>query len=173
MVVLFLVAAFTSCNQGPTLQTYYVDNELKPGFASFDVPTSFVNLEKVDMTDEQKDAYNSVDKLNILTFMKEDTEAEDYKLELEKVKAILKDPKYEELMRGGNSADGKFVVKFLGDIDNIDELIIFGNANNKGFMIARILGDDMNAGKLMSLSSILENANYEDTNLNAIKDFFK
>ncbi|WP_179020330.1 DUF4252 domain-containing protein [Winogradskyella forsetii] len=173
IVVLFLVAAFTSCNQGPTLQTYYVDNELKPGFASFDVPTSFVNIENIDMTEEQKEAYNSVDKLNVLTFMKEDTEAEDYKLELEKVKTILKDPKYEELMRGGNSTDGKFVIKFLGDVDNIDELVIFGNANNKGFMIARILGDDMNAGKLMSLSSVLQNAKFEDTNLDGLTDFFK
>ena len=94
VVVLFLVAAFTSCNQGPTLQTYYVDNELKPGFASFDVPTSFVNVENINMTEEQKEAYNSVDKLNVLTFMKADTDAEDYKLELEKVKTILKDPKF-------------------------------------------------------------------------------
>ncbi|WP_339752146.1 DUF4252 domain-containing protein [uncultured Winogradskyella sp.] len=173
MVLLLLVAAFTSCNQGPTLQTYYVDNELKPGFASFDVPTSFINVEQVEMTDEQREAYESVDKLNVLTYIEEDTNAEDYKLELEKVKIILKDPKYEELMRGGNSTDGKFEVKFLGEVENIDELIIFVNANNKGFMIARILGDDMNAGKLMSLSSVLENAKFEDTNLNDLTDFFK
>lgn len=173
IVMLLLITAFTSCNQGPTLQTYYVDNELKPGFASFDVPTSFVNVENVSMTDEQKEAYNSVDKLNVLTFMKSDTDAETYKLELEKVNTILKNPKYEELMRGGNSTDGKFVVKFLGDIDNIDELIIFGNANDRGFLIARILGDDMNAGKLMSLRSVLENAKFEDSQLKSLTDFFK
>lgn len=173
MVVLFLVAAFTSCNQGPTLQTYYVDNELKPGFASFDVPTSFINVEDIEMTDDQVEAYNSVDKLNVLTYIEENTDDAEYKAELEKVKAILKNPKYEELMRGGNSTDGKFVVKFLGEVDNIDELIIFGNANNKGFAIARILGDDMNAGKLMSLQSVLQNAKFEDTNLNGLTDFFK
>ena len=171
--MLFLVAAFTSCNQGPTLQTYYVDNELKPGFASFDVPVSLIDVEDVDMTDEQREAYKSVDKLNVLTYIEEDTNAEAYKVELEKVKTILKNPKYEELMRGGNSTDGKFVVKFLGDVENIDELIVFGNANSKGFMIARILGNDMNAGKLMSLTSVLENAKLEDTNLNGLVDFFK
>ncbi|NNE33170.1 MAG: DUF4252 domain-containing protein [Winogradskyella sp.] len=173
MVVLFLVAAFTSCNQGPTLQTYYVDNELKPGFMSFDVPTSLINVEDVEMTDEQREAYNSVDKLNVLTFVKENTEAEDYKIELEKVKTILKNPKYEELMRGGNTQDGKFVVKFLGDVDRIDELVIFGNATNKGFMIARILGNDMNPGKLMSLQTVLQNAKFEDSNLNGLSDFFQ
>ena len=40
-------------------------------------------------------------------------------------------------------------------------------------MIARILGDNMNASKLMSLSSVLENAKFEDTNLNGLTDFFK
>lgn len=173
MVVLFLVVAFTSCNQGLTLQTYYVDNELKPGFASFDVPASFINVENVEMTDEQREAYESVDKLNVLTYLENDTNAESYKLELEKVKTILKNPKYEELMRGGNTTDGKFVVKFLGDIENIEELIVFGSANDKGFMIARILGDDMNAGKLMSLTSVLDKAKIEETQLKGLTDFFK
>ncbi|MBU2929361.1 DUF4252 domain-containing protein [Winogradskyella psychrotolerans] len=173
IVMLLLVTAFTSCNQGPTLQTYYIENELKPGFASFDLPTSFINVENVDMTEEQKTAYNSVDKLNVLTFMKEDTDAEDYKLELGKVNTILKDSKYEELIRGGSPVDGKFVVKFLGDIDNIDELIVFGHAKNKGFMIARILGDDMNANKLMTLVSVLEKGDLDKNQLQGLTDFFK
>lgn len=168
-----LVIAFSSCNQGPTLQTYYVDNELKPGFASFDVPTSFLNVEDLEMTEEQREAYESVVKLNVLTFMQDDTDAVVYKAELENVKAILKNAKYEELMRGGNSTDGNFVVKFLGDIENIDELIVFGNANDKGFMIARILGDDMNASKLMTLQSVLQNAELDDTDLKGLTKFFK
>ncbi|WP_225034735.1 DUF4252 domain-containing protein [Winogradskyella sp. SM1960] len=173
IVMLLLVTAFTSCNQGPTLQTYYVDNELKPGFSTFDVPASFIVVEDVELTDEQEEAYESVDKLNVLTFMKEDTDAEAYKVELEKINTILKDPKYEDLMRGGNSVDGKFVVKFLGDIENIDELIIFGHAKDKGFMIARVLGDDMNANKLVSLTSILEKADFDENQLKDLTDFFK
>lgn len=173
VLLLLLITVFTSCNQEPTLQTYYVDNELEPGFASYDIPTSVVNVEGIDMTEEQKEAYNSVDKLNVLTYMVDNTDTEDYKLELEKVNTILKNPKYEELMRGGNTTDGKFVVKFMGDIDNIDELIIFGSANNKGFAIARILGDDMNTAQLMSLSSVLEKANFDKDQLKGITDFFK
>lgn len=173
VVALLLVITFTSCNQGPTLQTYFVDNELKPGFASFDVPTSVINVENVEMTDEQREAYKSVNKLNVLTYMEENTDSEDYKLELEKVKTILKNPKYEELMRGGNATDGKIVVKFLGDVENIDELIVFGNANNRGFMVARVLGKNMNAGKLMSLTSVLQNAKIEQSQLKGLTDFFK
>ncbi len=173
MVMLLLVTAFTSCNQGPTLQTYYVDNELQPGFSSFDVPTSVVNVEKVEMTDEQREAYKSVNKLNVLTFVLNETNTEDYKVELEKINTILKNPKYEELMRGSTS-DGRFVVKYLGESEaSIDELILFGSASDKGFAIARILGDDMNAGKIMQLGEVLQNANIEDSQLDGLTEFFK
>lgn len=173
IVMLLLVVAFTSCNQGPSLQTYFVDNELKSGFISGDIPASFIDVEKVEMTDEQQEAYESVDKLNVLAFKLGEDNKEEYKVELDKVKAILKNPQYQELMRGGSSKDGKFMVKFIGEVDNIDELIIFGSANDKGFVVARVLGDDMNAGKLMSLQSVLKDANFDDTNLNSLKDFFK
>lgn len=173
MVMLLLVTAITSCNQGPTLQTYYVNNELQPGFSSFDVPTSVVNVEKVEMTDEQREAYNSVDKLNVLTFVLNDTNANDYKVELDKVNTILKNPKYEELMRG-STTEGRFIVKFLGDSEtSIDELILFGSASDKGFAIARILGDDMNVGKIFQLGEVLQNANIEDSQLNGLTEFFK
>ena len=172
MVMLTLVAAFTSCNQGPTLQTYFVDNELKPGFVSADIPASFIDVDQVELTDEQKEAYESVDKLNVLAFTLGEDNKEEYEAELDKVKVILKDPKYQELMRGGNATDGKFMVKFIGDVENIDELIVFGNANDKGFVVARVLGDDMNAGKLMSLQSVLKDMNFEDTNIDGLKDFF-
>ena len=172
LILLLLVIVYTNCNQGTTLQTYYVDNEQRPGFVSFDVPVSVINIEAIEMTDEQRKAYKSVDKLNVLTYMTENTDAENYKIEIENVKTILKNPKYQELVRGGNSTDGRFVIKFLGDVNNIDELILFGNVKNKGFMIARVLGDNMNAHKIYSLKSVIENAKFDDTNLNKLKDFF-
>ncbi|MBV7267640.1 DUF4252 domain-containing protein [Winogradskyella luteola] len=172
IVVLFLVAAFTSCNQGPTLQTYYVNNQEKNGFISIDAPTSLLNVESVDMTDEQREAYESVDKLNILAFKLSEDNTEEYKLELKKVKGILNDVKYEELMRG-STKEGKFVVKFLGESEtSIDELIVFGSSSDKGFAIVRVLGDNMNAGELMKLSDIIESSNVDEGQLGLLKEFF-
>lgn len=171
--MLLLVVAFTSCNQGPTLQTYFVDNELKPGFISGDIPTSIINVEDIELTKDQKEAYESVDKLNILAFQVGDNNQEEYKVELGKINSILKNDAYEELMRGSTD-EGKFVVKFIGDSEaSIDELILFGNAADKGFVVVRILGDEMNAGKLMKLSSVLENADVDNAQLESFKDFFK
>ena len=173
MVVLFLVAAFTSCNQGPTLQTYYVDNELKPGFVSGDVPVSILNVENIDLTEDQKEAYESIDKLNILAFQLSSDNMDAYKTELAKVNEILKNEKYEELMRGSTS-DGKFQIKFIGESEaSIDELILFGSSNDKGFVLARVLGDDMNAGKLMTLTNVLDKADLDSDQLNNFKNFFK
>ncbi|WP_243471489.1 MULTISPECIES: DUF4252 domain-containing protein [Winogradskyella] len=172
-VMLLLVVAYTSCNQGPTLQTYFVDNQVKPGFLSVDAPIGLLNIEEVELTKEQEEAYKSIDKLNILAYRIDDSNKAEYELELANVKTILKNPKYEELMRGGNSVDGRFMVMFIGEVDNVDELILFGNANDKGFVVARVLGNDMNAGKIMSLQSVLKDMDFENANLKGITDFIK
>lgn len=171
--MLLLVVAYTSCNQGPTLQTYFVDNQVKPGFLSVDAPIGLLNIEEVELTKEQEEAYKSIDKLNILAYRIDDSNKAEYELELANVKTILKNPKYEELMRGGNSVDGRFMVMFIGEVDNVDELILFGNANDKGFVVARVLGNDMNAGKIMSLQSVLKDMDFENANLKGITDFIK
>ena len=173
VIALVFIATFFSCDKGLTLQTYYVDNELKPGFTTLDIPTSFLDIEETNLTPEQKEAYKSVDKLNMLSFIVNDTNKVEYEVELAKVKTILEDPKYDELMRGGNATDGKFIVKIVGDPDSLDELILFGNANDKGFAIVRILGDDMNAGHLVQLAMSLKDANFEEGKVNEFMNFFQ
>lgn len=163
-----IAAVLSSCNYGETLQSYYVINQETPNFISVDIPVSFVNLDKAELTDIQNEAYESIDKLNMLAFtLKEDNIAE-YTAEYDKVKTILKDEKYSELVRGGNSTDGKFVVKYLGTDTTIDELIVFGSAKNKGFAIIRVLGDDMDPAKIMKLGNVLDKISSDE---NKIKDF--
>ncbi|MGM5470933.1 DUF4252 domain-containing protein [Flavobacteriaceae bacterium LMO-SS05] len=173
ITMLVLVTTFLSCNQNPSLQVYFVDNELKPGFTTIDIPTSFLNIEQTSLTDEQKEAYKSIDKLNMLAFVLSDSNQAEYEVELKKVNNILKDSKYQELVRGGNTTDGKFVVKFIGKEDSIDELIIFGNANDKGFAVIRVLGNDMSANKVMKLYSAIDPANINESQITQFADFFK
>ena len=173
ITMLVLVATLTSCDQNPSLQVYFVDNELKPGFTTIDIPTSLLNIEVTNLTEEQKEAYRSIDKLNMLAFVVSEGNKVEYEVELKKVKEILNNPKYQELMRGGNTTDGKFSIKFIGEEDRIDELIIFGNANDKGFAIIRVLGDDMSANKVVKLYSALDTANINESQITQFADFFK
>lgn len=173
ITMIILVATLHGCNQDLSLQTYYVDSELAPGFTSLDVPTSMLNIEKTELTEEQKEAYESIEKLSLLAFVKDENNQEDFESELAKVSAILKHPKYEELMRGGNSTDGKFVVKCIGDGDNVDEFILFGNSNEGGFAVVRVIGDDMNFNKIMKLASVLEEGDFDNSQLKEFSNFFK
>jgi hypothetical protein len=173
VIALFIVAVLTSCNYGETLQSYYVANQETPNFISLDIPTSFVNIDKTTLNQEQKDAYESIDKLNMLAYRLDDANVDEYQEELLKVQNILKDEKYEDLFRGGNSTDGKIIVKYIGTDTSIDELIIFGSANEKGFAIVRVLGDNMEPAKLMLLGDIMKNANPDENNVKEFMDFFQ
>jgi hypothetical protein len=171
--MVILVATLYSCNQNPSLQTYYVDNQEKQNFLSVDIPANFLNLDENSLTEEQKEAYESIEKLNMLAYRLNANNEAEYNTELQKVKAILDDPKYEELMRGGNAVDGKFVIKILGEEDDIEEFILFGSSNDKGFAIVRVLGDEMNPMKIMNLVSALDKANVDDAQVGEFMKFFK
>ncbi|MBO6607072.1 DUF4252 domain-containing protein [Psychroserpens sp.] len=171
--MIILVVTIQSCNQNLSLQTFYVDNELAPGYTSLDVPVSMLNIDEEKLTAEQLEAYESVEKISMIAYVLESGNEAEMKSEYEEVKAILKDPKYEELMRGGNSTDGKFVVKCVGDGEDVDEFILLGNSNQTGFAVVRILGDDMNFNKLMKLTSVLDESSIEESQIRDITKFFK
>lgn len=173
ITALILVVALSSCNQGETLQSYYVANQETPDFMSVDLPTSFVKVDKTNFTDVQKEAYKSIDKLNMLLFTAKEDNKETYQAELAKVKTILADEKYQDLFRGGNSTDGKVIIKYIGTDDTIDELIIFATANDKGFGIVRVLGDNMRPSKIITLGDALKNADFEETQIQEFSNFFK
>lgn len=171
--MVFLVVTLFGCNQGPSLQSYYVDNEERPNFFSMDIPLSMLNIDQSQLTEDQKDAYKSVQKLNMLAYRIDSTDQTDYANELAKVKSILADQKYQELMRGNYASSGRFVVKYIGEDDDIDEFVLFGNSNEMGFAVVRILGKDMDPSKLMKLSSLVDKSNLDQTNIGQFVDFFK
>lgn len=172
VMLLFMFATLTNCKHKETLQGYYVANQETPNFISLDIPTNFVNIDKTTLSEEQKEAYESIDKLNMLGYSISDDNVEEYLVELAKVQNILNDEKYEELFRGGNSTDGKITVKYIGSDTSIDELIIFGSANEKGFVIVRVLGNNMEPAKIMKLAGVMKNAKPDENNLKKIFNFF-
>lgn len=161
-----------SCNNGPTLQTYFVDNQESANFISADIPTSVVSLDETELSEDQKDAYNSLQKLNFLGYKMNESNTDEYKAELEKVKLILQDKKYIELMEFRDKAM-KFQIKYIGDDDSAEEVIIFANSPDMGFGIVRVLGNDMRPEKIATLANAVQSADFDESQLNGITDFFK
>ncbi len=169
VVAIFVISA---CSSHQSLQEYYVDNSENPNFISLDVPTSILNLEKADLTDIQREALQSLKKLNVLAFRKTAQNAAEYKVEKAKVNTILKDDDFVELMKL-NSKYGKGVIKYLGDEDAIDEVIIFGNSDDKGFALIRVLGNDMNPAHIVHLMQAIQKSDYKGEGLGEIGKFLK
>ncbi|TYB77204.1 DUF4252 domain-containing protein [Bizionia myxarmorum] len=173
MFSLLASLVLVSCDTRESLQTYFVDHQEKADFISVDIPTSLVNLDDDTLNDEQKTAYKSVNRLNFLGYKTTENNMATYTTELAKVKAILSDVKYTELMEFSDSGN-KFIIKYLGDDESADEVIVFGSSKEMGFGIVRILGNDMRPEQMATLASVMQNAKFDDTSqLKSIVDFFK
>lgn len=167
---IFGVFLVLGCSPELTLQTYFVEHQEASGFMSVDIPMSFLNPDKIELSDVQEEAIDSIDKLNMLAYSLSDGTEEEFNAELAKVKTILKAEKYNDLMRGGNSTDGKLYIKYIGEDSEIDELIVFGFSSDNGFAIIRVLGDNMELSKIMKLETVVDQFDTENAN---VKDFMK
>jgi len=169
---IILILGLASCSSTQSLQEYYVDSSENPNFLSVDLPVSLLNLKKADLSAEEKVAYESLNKLNVLAFKKDDSNGAEYITEKTKVKAILKNPKFNELMKM-NTSMGKATIKYLGDDDAIDEVIIYGDSKEKGFVLVRVLGDNMNPAHLAKFMKAIEKSDYNGEGLEKIGEFLK
>ncbi|NNE78402.1 MAG: DUF4252 domain-containing protein [Pricia sp.] len=169
---LLLLTLVVACSSTQSLQEYYVDNSENPNFLSVDLPVSLLNMEKADLTADQKNALESLRKLNVLAFKKTESNTADYQKEKTNVQAILKNTEFIELMKM-NTSYGKATIKYLGDDDAIDEVIIYGDNDDKGFLLVRILGDNMNPAKMVQFLQALEKSDYNGEGLGKIGEFIK
>jgi Tfp pilus assembly protein PilP len=169
---LLAVIMLVSCNNGESLQTYFVDNQETPDFISADVPTTIVKIDETTLSEDQKEAYNSVKRLNFLGYKIKENNLEDYTLELSKVKSILNNKKYIDLIEFNDKA-AKIIVKYIGDNDAAEEFVVFASSNDMGFGIVRILGNDMRPEKMVTLVDAMQNVDFDESQLSGITDFFK
>jgi len=170
--MLALVVLVSSCASQQSLQEYYVDNQENPNFISLDIPASVLKMEQVDLTDVQQEAVESLRKFNLLAFRKTAENAVEYKMEKAKVKEILKDGEFIELMKI-NSSYGRGVIKYLGEDDAIDEVIMYGDNKDQGFALIRVLGKNMNPAHIMHLMQAIQKSDYNGEGLGEIGKFLK
>lgn len=169
---LVLAIVISGCSSTQSLQEYYIDNTENPNFLHLDVPTSILKLDEADLTESQKTALSSLKKLNILAFKKTNENTPQYIAEKQQVKAILSNNIYTELIKM-NTDFGRATVKYLGDDDAIDEVIIYGDNDEKGFALIRVLGNDMNPAHFVQLLQAVQKSDYKGEGLGALGDFLK
>ncbi|AYN06651.1 DUF4252 domain-containing protein [Flavobacterium sp. 140616W15] len=162
----------TSCNSDPSLQKYFVENTENKNFIALDVSPNILNVEKTKLSTEQNEALKSFDKMNILAFKRNDKNQAEYEAERTKVNTILKNPKYQQLMKFGSGKDGASV-SYVGTDENIEEFVIYANRNENGFALVRVLGKNMNPNNIMTLMTVLKESNIDMEQLKPLQQLIK
>ncbi len=170
-IALIACVSFTSCNNGETLQEYYVANQENGDFILVDVPTSLISQDSDVLDEEQKKVLKTVRKINIMAFPLKENSTTDFNAEKSKVKTILASDDYEELMKV-NSDEGNMKLYMRGEEDAIDEVIVFASQDTKGFVLARLLGNDMNIGDMMNLAKSIESSGIDVSQFEGVMDVF-
>ena len=169
---LLVLLTLISCNSEPSLQKYFVENTDNKAFIALDVSPNILNLEKTKLSAEQNEALKSFDKMNILAFKANDKNQAQFETERAKVKAILKDPKYQQLMSFGSGKDGASI-SYVGSDDNINEFVVFANKKENGFAVVRVLGKNMNPNNIMTLMSVLKESKIDMEQLKPLQELIK
>lgn len=172
----FLLVCITSsligCQNHPSLQRYYVDHQGTANFIAIDVPASIISLKDADASEEVKETLKSIKKVNFLGFQIKEGNLDAYTVEKQNVKAILKNPKYQELMKM-SSGSKSLTIKYTGTEDAVNEVILFGYDKALGFALIRVLGDEMDPSKMMMLAQEIQVNSENSGSLNQIENFLK
>lgn len=172
-IVLIASISFISCNKGETLQEYYVANQENSDFILVDVPTSLISQDTEALDEKQKEVLKTVRKINIMAYpLKDGKSTATFESEKTKVTTILASDDYEELMKV-NSDMGNMKLYFRGEEDAIDEVIVFASQDEQGFVIARLLGNDMNIADMATLAKTIQAGDIDVSKFDGVMDVFK
>jgi len=165
----FAMLLFTSCKK-ESLQSYIVESKDKKEFSHVTIPSSILQLGSLGVSEQEKEAYKSIEKVNITGLLAKNTTPEQYETEKSKLKNILKNSDYKTLMNFKTNGNN-ITLYYLGETDAIDEIIAFGYGDNLGVGIARVLGNNMNPNAIMKMLDKTK-LNKDAVNLNQLKSLF-
>ncbi len=160
------------CNFEPSLQGYYVENQESSNFMTADIPPSMVSMDDIELTEAQKEAYSSVERLSFIGYKIDESDKLKFDEELSKVKTIINHEDYIDLAEFSSNGY-KFSVKYIGDDDIADEIVVLGSSKDVGFGVVRVLGNDMSPEKIAVLINSMQNGNFDQSKVENIMNFFE
>ncbi|RXR29095.1 DUF4252 domain-containing protein [Flavobacterium piscinae] len=167
-----VLMSFIACEKEPSLQKYFVEKTESTDFISVDMSPSILNIKPDALSIEQQEALKTFKKMNVLAFKINEENKAKFDGERTKVKEILKDEKYQELMKFGSGKEGASIY-FVGKDDAIEEFVLYGSKDENGFAVVRILGDKMNPEDFMTLLSALQKSDIDMEQLKPLEGIFK
>ena len=165
------VLALASCSNEQSLQKYLVDKQDDDKFLKVDVATSLLKSDDNSFSEEENEILETIKKVNVVAYKIEDGDLADYEVEKKKLAEIVAQEKYKTLMKFGSNKKGA-TLKYLGEEDAIDEVIVFASDIEQGFAVFRLLGKDMRPDQMIKLMNSIDNGDLDVSKLSGIGDLF-
>lgn len=171
-IALILVGlTFVSCNE-KSLQKYLVEKQDDDKFVKVDLATSLLEGKNSNFTQEEKDILQTIKKINVVAYPIKDEDTANYNAEKKELEAILSQDRYKELTRI-KSNDWNATLKYTGEEDAIDEVIVYANDNDRGFAVFRVLGEKMRPDQILKLMHSAERGDFDLSKLSGLGKVFK
>ena len=166
--MLAALAVVAGCND-KSLQKYMVEKQGDDNFVKIDLATSLLDGLDSTFSPEEREILHSIKKINVLAYPRSSGDSLSYSYEKTELEQILKQDKYKELTRI-KSRDWNATLKYSGEVDAIEEVIVYANDNTKGFALFRVLGNDMRPEQIIKL---IQAADRSDIDLSKLPGFQK
>jgi len=169
--ILLLAITLISCSD-KSLQKYLVAKQDDDKFVKMDIAASLLQGRNSSFTQEEKDILNTIKKVNVVAYPIIENDTADYETERQELKEILDQEQYKELTRI-KSNDWDATLKYTGDEDAIDEVIIFASDDNRGFAVFRVLGENMRPAQMLKLMKSAERGDLYVSQLQGFGKIFR
>lgn len=163
--------ALVSCND-KSLQKYLVEKQDDDKFVKMDIAASLLQGKNSNFTQEEKDILSTIKKVNVVAYPIIEGDTADYEKERQELRNILDQEQYKELTRI-KSKQWNATLKYTGEEDAIDEVIVFASDDNRGFAVFRLLGENMRPDQMVKLMNSAERGDLDVSKLEGFGKIFK
>lgn len=171
MALLLGAMTLISCSD-KSLQKYLVEKQDDDKFVKMDIAASLLQGRNSNFTQEEKDILSTIKKVNVVAYPIKENDTADFEKERNELKAILDQEQYKELTRI-KSNNWNATLKYSGEEDAIDEVIVFASDDNRGFAVFRLLGENMRPDQMLKLMKSAERGDLDVSKLEGFGEVFK
>ncbi len=171
-IVLMTVAiTLVSCSE-KSLQKYLVEKQDDNKFMKMDIAPSMLEGENSSFTPEEREVLNTIKKINIVAYPITEGDTVEFRQEKKELEGILDQERYKELTRIKTN-DWSATLKYTGDEDAIDEVIVFASDNHRGFAVFRLSGNHMRPDEMLKLMKSAEKGDLDFSKFDGLGKIFK
>lgn len=171
MALLLGAMTLISCSD-KSLQKYLVEKQDDDKFVKMDIAASLLQGRNSNFTQEEKDILSTIKKVNVVAYPIKENDTADFEKERNELKDILDQEQYKELTRI-KSNNWNATLKYSGEEDAIDEVIVFASDDTRGFAVFRLLGENMRPDQMLKLMKSAERGDLDVSKLEGFGEIFK